>query len=309
MSDNLFYSYNLDFSYPVSNIDPQPNGNFLGTASFSFYSDVPVPDFEVGDTLVLWLPDSIVPNRFYKILDLDSDKYSFDFDNFPVLVVDKISVNDNVIGTAFGTPFRQWLITVDGFLRRKQMLLIGNWKPIISNFNVKAEPDEHYSVDNPLIKYSGSFQSSNFGNNPEPVIGIGGVFAFPGFRNVNFICCNYSCSDEFDAFGQHVWKITYDCVSVDDNATLPETEFSVTHELNGSTVRSVSGELIALRRSSTPITKKSITVYSDLDSPIATPGSTYEGGIVLSENIIKETIKNDGMVTAQYYKHSIEVEA
>lgn len=305
MSDNLFYSYNLDLSHPSSD----PEGNFLGTASFSFYSDVPVPDFDVGDTLVLWLPDSIVPNRFYKILDIDSDKYSFDLDNFPVLVVDKISVDDNVIGTAFGAPFRQWLITVDGFLRIKIPRNLELLAPLISKFNVKAEPDELYSEDNPSVKYSGSFQSSNFGDVPKTVVGIGGGYSFPGFSGVNFICCNYSCSDEFDAYGQRVWNITYDCVSVDNESILPDTEISVTHEINGSTVRSVSGEFIALRRSATPITKKSITVYSDSVEPIAAPGEIYEGGIVTSENIIKETIKNNGILTASYYKHSIEVEA
>ena len=90
---------------------------------------------------------------------------------------------------------------------------------------------------------------------------------------------------------------------------MPDTESTIAYEINGSTVRSVAGEFIALRRSETPVTKKSITVYTSTVDAVTVPGSTYEGGIVISENISKETIKNNGVVTASYYKHSIEVEA
>ena len=101
-----------------------------------------------------------------------------------------------------------------------------------------------------------------------------------------------------------------------DDPSLPETEIIVTREINGSTVRSVEGDLIALRRSVTPIIKKTFTVYTQDETAITTPGSLYDydnddvvDGIVLSENISKETIKNNGVVIASYYKHVIEVEA
>ena len=38
-------------------------------------------------------------------------------------------------------------------------------------------------------------------------------------------------------------------------------------------------------------------------------GETYQGGIALSENIIKESTKVNGVETGSYYKHTIEVEA
>lgn len=102
------------------------------------------------------------------------------------------------------------------------------------------------------------------------------------------------------------WQIT---VEGSSSSSLPESETSITYELNGATVRTVAGEFIALRRSTTPITKKSITVYSNSAEAIATPGSSYQGGIVTSENISKETIKDNGTVISSYYRHTLEVEA
>ena len=154
------------------------------SGSITLWEDYPVSPLNIGDS-------------FYPV------------DNGPALVVEKISIKDNVIGEVAGKPFRQWEITIEG-------------------------------------SSSGS--------------------------------------------------------------SLPDSESSITYELNGSTVRSVSGEFIALRRSESPITKKSITVYSDSPDPIAAPGSTYQGGIVTSENVIREAINNNGVRSASYYKHSIEVE-
>ena len=173
MTDKLYRSYSLNTSIE----------GYSG--SITLWEDEPVSPLNIGDT-------------FYPVED------------GPALVVEKISIKDNVIGERGGKPFRQWEFTIEG---------------------------------------------SSSGN------------------------------------------------------SLPDSESSITYELNGSTVRSVSGEFIALRRSDTPITKKSITVYSPSPEPIAAPGETYEGGIVTSENIIKETIKNNGSLSASYYKHSIEVEA
>ena len=173
MTDKLYRSYSLVFS----------NEGYSG--SITLWEDSPVSPLNIGDT-------------FYPVHD------------GPALIVEKISIKDNVIGEVGGKPFRQWEITIEG--------------------------------------------SSS-------------------------------------------------------GTSLPDPEASISYELNGSTVRSVSGEFIALRRSNNPITKKSITVYSDSFDPITSPGNIYKGGIVISENIIQETIRNNGIITAQYYKHSIEVEA
>ena len=54
--------------------------------------------------------------------------------------------------------------------------------------------------------------------------------------------------------------------------------------------------------------KKTFTKYSDSADRITTPGSVYQGGIVLSESIIKETINSSYAVAKSYYKHTIEIE-
>ena len=172
MTDKLYRSYSLDTS----------NEGYSG--SITLWEDSPVSPLNIGDT-------------FYPVED------------GPALVVEKISIKDNVIGEVGGKTFRQWEITIEG--------------------------------------------------------------------------------------------------SSSENS-LPDSDASITYELNGSTVRSVSGEFIALRRSENPITKKSFTVYSHSPEPIAVPGESYEGGIVTSENIIRESIQNNAGLSASYYKHSIEVE-
>ena len=89
---------------------------------------------------------------------------------------------------------------------------------------------------------------------------------------------------------------------------LPDDEVSVSYELNGTTVRTVDGELIALRRSEEPILRKSIVTYSTSGSPLTVLGDSYKGGIAISESIIKETVTVDGSVKSSHYKHTIEVE-
>ena len=156
--------------------------------------------------------------------------------------------------------------------------------------------------------YSGTKEFSCAGDVPVPDIEIGDKFSLP---LVGELTCTKIQSSNNEP---NLWTITIEGsrggndAGDDDEQELPENETTISYEINGSTVRSVAGEFITLRRSDTPITKKSITVYSASPDPIAAPGETYEGGIVTSENISKETIKNNGVVTATYYKHSIEVE-
>ena len=55
--------------------------------------------------------------------------------------------------------------------------------------------------------------------------------------------------------------------------------------------------------------RKTITVYNDSNEQIATLGDTYQGGIAISETIVKEDISVNGVVTSSHYKHDIEVQA
>ncbi len=161
---------------------------------------------------------------------------------------------------------------------------------------------------------SGSMQVTNTGNEPVISTKVGETFNIPGLGDVT--CTNITVSDEYSDGGLHVWNVTYESKSSSsasessggDTSSMPEDELSVSYELNGSTAYTVSGDVLVLRRSENPIMKKSITKYTDSQIRLASPGSTYEGGIVLSESIVKETIKNNNVVTKTYYKHTIEIE-
>ncbi len=210
----------------------------------------------------------------------------------PTLTVEKVSIRDNVVGELFGKPVRQWQVTVEGSNNSSGSA----GTHVKYNFNISAEGK------------SGTMEVTNTGDTPSITLQIGYVFYVPGIDLV--YCSNVKGSDDYDDNGVHVWTVIYEGTDKQQvSASLPETEIATTYEINGATVRTVAGEFVALRRSETPITKKSITLYQETDTAVTSPGATYEGGIVTSVNISKETIKNNGVVTATYYKHQIEVES
>lgn len=160
--------------------------------------------------------------------------------------------------------------------------------------------------------YSGTKEISYHGDSPAPGISLGDTFSVPVVGTL--ICTKVSGSDD----GSDNWTFIIEGSrggnessgsEGQEDTSLPDSEISLSYELNGVTVRTVDGNFVALRRSETPITKKSIIVYSNSENITAVPGSTYQGGIVVSENVVKETIKQDNVVISTYYKHTIEVEA
>ncbi len=213
----------------------------------------------------------------------------------PRLKVSKVNISDNVIGERNGKPYRQWQIVVEG-----------NTEESSVETNIK------YSFSISSEEKSGTMEVVQKGNSPSISLNIGETFNVPGIGNVK--CTAIKGNDSYNENGIHVWTTSYEGVMYsggndDENPSLPDTEITISYELNGITTRTVAGEFLALMRSSTPITKKTITVYNNSVSAISSPGGTYEGGIVLSENIEKETIKVNGVTTNSYYKHSIEVES
>ena len=158
-----------------------------------------------------------------------------------------------------------------------------------------------------VLVYSGTAEIVSDQENFSPSVNVGETFDVPVIGSVT--CSEVRASND----GTGLWTCVIEGVRVgdgeDDTPSLPDEEVSLSYELNGSSVRTVAGELVVLRRSSTPIIRKTITAYSDDGVPLAVLGDTYKGGTALSENIIKETIRNNGVITATYYKHSIEVEA
>ena len=240
------------------------------SGSLTFYEDSPRSPFDVGDT---FSPIS----------------------GGPLLNVSKVSIKDNVIGIEAGKVKRQWQITVEGSTGST-----GNSANSDIKYNFTIEANEN----------SGSMEVINKGSAPAITLRIGDKFNIPGIGQVT--CSKVNGSDSYDDNGSHVWSVTYEgstkVKNTDTDTELPENELTVSYEINGSTVRSVAGELITLRRSTTPITKKSIVIYSNSINPIVEIGSVYENGIALSESISKVVIKNDDVITNSYFKHDIEVE-
>ena len=142
--------------------------------------------------------------------------------------------------------------------------------------------------------YSGSVEESYSGDTPNITLQIGDKFSIPFAGELT--CTKIKANDEYDDNGVHKWLVVCEGArsgnSDSGSGDLPENEETISYEINGSTVRSVAGELIALRRSATPITKKSITVYSRTNTAIATLGTLYQGGIAISENISREKVNN-----------------
>ena len=157
-----------------------------------------------------------------------------------------------------------------------------------------------------ITVYSGSVEESYSGDTPNITLQIGDKFSIPFAGELT--CTKIKANDEYDDNGVHKWLVVCEGArsgnSDSGSGDLPENEETISYEINGSTVRSVAGELIALRRSATPITKKSITVYSRTNTAIATLGTIYQGGIAISENISREKVNN----SSYYYRHEIEVE-
>lgn len=167
--------------------------------------------------------------------------------------------------------------------------------------------------NNGIVVYSGSKQFT-IERNGSIGYSVGGTIDIPFCGTL--ICTKISGND--DENGN--WVVTVEASgggsgssgqdsSDTGDTSLPNSEKSISYEINGLTVRSVSGELIALKRSDTPITRKTITLYSDDENSGHSPGDAYESGIITSISSSKETIKNNNVVTRTYYRHNIEVEA
>lgn len=246
------------------------NGEISG--SLTIWQDNPTSPYDIGDTFRP-IPDG------------------------PLFTVNRVNITDNVIGQKNGKPLRQWQVTIEGSTEEQASDISGN-ADIKYTFNLSSD------------ETSGSMEVTNKGENPILKLNVGSVFNIPGIGEVN--CTDIKGSDSYNENGVRVWTVTYEGIAGatgGGSSSLPENEITTSYEVNGTTVRTVDGEFLALRRSSTPITKKSITIYNKSANAITTIGSTYEGGIALSENIVKETIKNNGVIKASYYKHTIEVEA
>jgi hypothetical protein len=149
--------------------------------------------------------------------------------------------------------------------------------------------------------------ASNDGDAPTFAIDLGDEFAVPGVGSI--ICTSVSGGDELKKDGGTRWNITYSGAKV-DTSTLPDPEpLSTDNAFNGEKARTVAGELVMLRRSITPIKTGTVTIYNNSNTLVTTPGNTYSWGLVQSESVSHEVIKQDGITIGSYYRHDISIEA
>ena len=307
MAEKLYEAHSIQYSADRNNLNTP-----LGTASFSFWCDTPNPsgiyqNVRVGEVLdpAVWLPKSIQPHN--------SIEHGLDFKAPPKLHITDVHIDDEVIGELNGTPYRQYKITAEGYLIEDGY---DDNEPNITDYSVNAEEN-----DTGDISFTASVTSVNGGEAPAILANIGEAIDFPGV-SVPLVCNSYKFSNGLDEFKRHVWTVIYECsASVpaeSSSTTLPQEEqLDTTYELNGSTLRSIAGELIVLRRSQTPITKKTVIAHSLTSEPVYLIGSECYGGIALSDKVSKETKEiiqmneidgTSSITTLTYFRHEIEVE-
>ncbi|MBR0315697.1 MAG: hypothetical protein IJQ99_02385 [Synergistaceae bacterium] len=159
---------------------------------------------------------------------------------------------------------------------------------------------------------TGSMEVTSESSEPNIEHDIESTFTIPHLGQVKCTNVRTSGGEPIDEDKDlYLWTVTYEgfVVENDSSSKLPEEETTTTYELNGITVRTVAGEFLALRRSQTPIKRQSIITYTRNDSAVASIGQSYKGGIAISENVVKEIIKVNGIKKTERYKHTVEVES
>ena len=239
---------------------------------------------EISGSLTIWEDE---PNSPYEIGDTFSPVPGV------TLNVKKVNISDNVVGKLNGKPFRQWQVIIEGSSEEQ-----GSGDTNIKySFSVSAE------------ETSGSMEVTNKGNAPTLSLEIGDSFNVPGLGSVK--CTSIKASNSYNENGVQTWSVTYEGYESDSgnsSSSDNDSDETISYELNGITVRTVAGEFLALRRSTTPIKKQTFTITNNSANLITTIGGIYKGGTVTSENIVKETTKVNGVVTKTSYKHTIETE-
>ncbi|MBR0075106.1 MAG: hypothetical protein IJP96_05090 [Synergistaceae bacterium] len=255
--------------------------------------------------------------------DVQNDKYNLSIDenkkssgSLEVIKEGQSPVFDYTVGDNFSIPgigtvkctgvrssnsfddngVQSWTITYEG---EKETSSSSEY-PVKYSFTIDKENE------------TGSMEVTSVSVNPNIVHHIGNSFSIPGLGSVKCTNIRVSSGDMINN-NQRVWTVTYEGFTNGANGSsssnLPEEEITTSYELNGITVRTVAGEFLALRRSQTPIKRQSIIIYTRNDSAVASIGQSYKGGIAISENVVKEIIKVNGIKKTERYKHTIEVES
>jgi hypothetical protein len=241
------------------------------TGSVSWWNDVPETTVQIGDDF------QPVPGG-------------------PTLKVSSIDIQSEDTGKSlFGNPIRLWHISIAGDTSLTETAKI--------HYTFSINKD-----DKGIRQVSGTMAASNDGDAPVFTIGLGGKFTVPGVGELT--CTSMSGGDELKKDGGTRWNVTYSGALVAVSTTPPDPDpLSTSNAFNGETARTIAGELVMLRRSTTPIKTGTITIYTNNDALVSTPGNTYSWGLVHDETVSHELIKQDGVIIGSYYRHDIRVEA
>ncbi|MBQ7593258.1 MAG: hypothetical protein IJU48_02760 [Synergistaceae bacterium] len=305
MADKLYQTYNFE----ISRTD-----NGIYRASFDIWSDDPrgPEKYSLGNS-VNFIPDEIMPNPYER--SKNPGKYPAQL-GYKIFITKK-TTTDEKIGELCNYPYRLWHHQYEGYLILPES---GGEFPSQISYSVDIERnDDGESVYSGTMTVTQAFEPETpDATQIDLLYQIGDTFTIPLYEGISLTCTKISTSNSYNDYGLEVITTVYEGkLTADEDGTfeLPAEEITdITHELNGLTVRTIAGELIALRRSTTPITRKTLTAYSQSSEPFYALGSESNGGIVLSDKVIKETkeIRNSrtGKLETQiYYRHEIEVEA
>ena len=172
MANNLYREYSVDYTPQVT------------SGKMTVWNDTPVSPLNVGDT-------------FSPIDGVN-------------IQVNHVSISDEVIGTLFGRPVRQWKIEIEG--------------------DTSISTSIVYDFNNQNGFISGSMTVKNTGTAPVFTLDIGDTFTIP---NVGTLTC-YEISGSNDEDG--TWTSTYEGIS-----STSKTKYSYTEEING--IKTVSIEV------------------------------------------------------------------
>ena len=365
MSQKLYHSHSFLFPilrYSRGNVYPEYE------LSFTFWGDKPVDEiFNVGEKVssLLWCPKEILPHRNYvhqpmhelkcgrtplegfpfkychEPLDthatLSNGGWSYGIDNYDA-VITALNIQDVVIGTLFGSPYRQYKFTADAYAQwRPCSITIAEdlsqnpeAPPQVLNYNVDATV-----LDNGDILFSASIHAINpdkdqLHGEEEPLysqdtpladFSLGSYLSIP-FLPIPLACYSYKVWKDEGQFHKHMWNVIYQCSGIytaSQTDNLPDeviNDFS--YGLNRNVIRSVSGGLTGVNMAASFNGRKIITAYSLTQEPVYTLGSPYSGGIVMSDVPSKMTKTywtsngrfddhNLEKVVVTFYRHDIEV--
>ena len=285
-SDSGLHLWTMTYEGYVNGNNDEPHDTTNQDTKYSFVLD---GNSQSGSVEISTIADA--PPKTYSIGD------NIDIPGIGNVVCSKISGSDSYTENGH----RKWTIVFEASNDKAEQSQDSNVK---YSFNIERD-------SNGILTCSGTKQFT-IDRNASLGYSVGNSVAIPFVGTLT--CTKISGND--DETGN--WVVTVEAsgsVSSGGNddepsdTSLPDTETSISYEINGITVRTVSGELIALKRSENPIMRKNITLYSDSVSSGHSPGDTYEGGIITSISTSKESIKSNNVVTSSYYRHNIEVEA